>query len=136
MSTQTAVTSNAVPEDQRMAFLPRHFGRHLLRAEATVYSWAATLSVDYAHGSWTFFNLSNGGFFMAPVSPEKLRVRCDGNGFDGEMSAGAMGVVTTLFALCYLAEVLREDMFIEQYHALREFAYTHPEAGLIFRAID
>ncbi|MGF6766151.1 hypothetical protein P3T24_006497 [Paraburkholderia sp. GAS33] len=54
MSTQagnTCVIADLVPENERMAFLPQYFGRHLMRGEATVYSWAATLSVDYGRST-------------------------------------------------------------------------------------
>jgi hypothetical protein len=37
---------------------------------------------------------------MAPKPDKRLRVEVDGNGFSGEMSADAAGIVATLFALC------------------------------------
>uniref|UniRef100_UPI001640FEB7 antirestriction protein n=1 Tax=Burkholderia gladioli TaxID=28095 RepID=UPI001640FEB7 len=60
----------------------------------------------------------------------------DTNGYEGVMSAGAFGIVVTLFVLCYLAEVTRSELISERFHALREFAYGHLEARDIFRAMD
>jgi Antirestriction protein len=139
MSTQATgkpVTASPVGDSERMDFLPNFFGRHMMRGEAAVYSWASMLSVDYQGGTWAFYRLSNGGFYMAPTSPDKFRVECAGNGFNGVLSADATGVVVTLFALCHLAEIVQEDRIIDHYHALREFALDHPEALQIFRAID
>ncbi|WP_429440757.1 antirestriction protein [Paraburkholderia sp. GAS33] len=73
---------------------------------------------------------------MAPTGREKLHVQCDGNGFNREMSADAMGIVVTLFALCHLAEALEDVTFSTHYLALRSFALGHPESNLIFQAID
>ncbi|MGF6766150.1 hypothetical protein P3T24_006496 [Paraburkholderia sp. GAS33] len=52
------------------------------------------------------------------------------------MSADAMGIVVTLFALCHLAEALEDVTFSTHYLALRSFALGHPESNLIFQAID
>jgi hypothetical protein len=69
-----------------------------------------------------------------------MRLQVDGNGFDGDVSADAAGIVVTLFALCQLAEEVAgthdADAFSEHYHRLRAFADSHAEAGAIFRAID
>lgn len=59
-----------------------------------------------------------------------------GNGFEGELSADASGIVATLFALCKLANRYADDKLINQYHWLREFAFGHAEADGIFRVID
>jgi hypothetical protein len=52
------------------------------------------------------------------------------------MSADAAGIVVTLFALCQLSAETEQDGIVELYHALRDFAAEHAEAGLIFSAID
>jgi len=130
-----AVTSALVPDNARMKFLPEKFGRHFLRAESMVFDWAARLSVDYGGGSWHFYELSNGGFYMAPMS-DPLRVQWHLNDFDGLLGADAFGIVVSLFTLCHLAELTRDDHLTNSYHLLRDFVDTHAEAKLIWRAID
>lgn len=138
---ETAVTATLVPDAQRMGFLPRVFRASFLTSEGLVYNWMRGLAPeDYAKGNgyWHFYDLSNGGFFMAPQSPESLTLFVDGNGFEGSMSAQAAGIVACLFALCQLANTdgRDQDHFIDQYHNLRAYAADHAEAALIYRAID
>ncbi|WP_186191245.1 antirestriction protein [Burkholderia gladioli] len=125
-----------VDDALRMDFLPTLFGPSFLRGEAMSFSWAMKLSPDYSGGHWNFFQLSNGGGYLAPASERQFRVLVDTNGYEGVMSADAFGIVVTLFALCYLAEVTQSELILGRFHALREFAYEHPEAREIFRAMD
>ena len=77
---------------------------------------------------------------MAPELSERLRLEVDGNGFSGEMSADAAGIVATLFALGQLAAEIEgtdaADALIDRYHFLREFVDGHAEARAIYQAID
>ncbi|HYD60876.1 MAG TPA: antirestriction protein [Noviherbaspirillum sp.] len=131
------VTATLVPEVKRLGILPKYFGeRHMLKAEATVYNWMSMLASDYIGGYWNYYELSNGGFYMAPTSPERFDILVDSNGYSGEMSADAAGITACLFAFCNLANYLRDDRIIDLYHQLRDFAATHPEGCEIFRAID
>jgi len=135
------VTASLVVEEQRLEFLPTYFGpRVMLRGEALVFAWLETLSEDYGGGFWNFYTLTNGGFYMAPASDKRMRLEVDGNGFSGEVSADAAGIVATLFALNQLAAEMAGthggDVLIERYHALRDFVSSHPEAASIIRAID
>lgn len=136
------LAANLVAESDRLSFLPAFFGpRLMLRGEALVYGWLDTLSEDYNGGFWNYYTLTNGGFYMAPATDKRLRLEVDGNGFDGEMSADAAGIVATLFALGQLAAELQGsdvgDTLIDRYHFLRDFAANaHAEAGLILAAID
>ncbi len=134
-----AITAQLVPEGRRLAVLPRVFGATVMRAvraEHLVYDWMGRLCANYGGGYWHFYELSNGGFYMAPRSDERFRVCVEGNGFEGELSADAAGIVAVLFALCQLAFDSTDDRYVELYHQLRDFAVSHPEAGAIFRAID
>jgi hypothetical protein len=62
-----------------------------------------------------------------------------GNGYEGEVSADAFGIIVTLFVYGALAwvgnEALREK-FSNHYHQLRDFAIRHAEASAILSAID
>lgn len=61
------------------------------------------IEAHYDGGEWDFYELSNGGYFMAPNSREHYRISVQGNYFDGLLSAEAAGMVATSFVLAQLA---------------------------------
>ncbi|AJE23485.1 antirestriction protein [Azotobacter chroococcum] len=131
------IIATPLPEKSRMGFLPAFFGENLMMlSEPLVYHWMTTLSQDYNGGLWNYYTLSNGGFYMAPEQDKRYRVQVEGNYFNGELSADAAGIVATLFGLCELANRTQADRIIDLYYLLRDYAGEHPEAGLIFAAID
>lgn len=133
---EAPITTTLLDDERRINALPRHFGKHLLRLEAMVFDYMRRLSVDYGGGHWLFYELSNGGFYMAPDSQSPMRVTVHGNGYEGTMSADAAGIVACLFAIGQLAAMYEEDRTIEHYHALRHLAAEHGEARDILSAID
>jgi Antirestriction protein len=72
--------------------LPRHFGRDMLTVEYAIFAFMRKLSSRYTGGYWTYNELSNGGFYMAPQSDSRFPVNVENNGFEGEMSADAAGI--------------------------------------------
>jgi len=136
MTHATTTAATLVPEQQRMSFLPKHFGQRLMiRGELTVYGWLDRLSKEYSGGYWHYYEIPN-GFYMAPAGYETLRIIWPLNWCDRTMSADAAGIVATLYALCELCSQQRSDDLAEKYHALRDFAGEHAEASAIFAAID
>jgi Antirestriction protein len=130
------VTAQKVSEEKRIHALPKHFGRHMLQVERVVYAFMRELAQQYAGGYWHYFELSNGGFYMAPQAEGGFEVLVDGNGFQGTLSADATGITACLFAYSHLSFQISEEALSEHYHSLREFAFGHAEAKLIFAAID
>lgn len=140
------IVATMVPDNKCLNFLPHYLGQELMiRGENLIYDWMTKLSEDYIGGLWDFYNISNGGFYMAPSMTESLRVKVDDNGFIGRMSADAAGIVATLFALNKLACGVYGTSSDRSASAcspsdhcdrLVDFAYEHKEAKLIFRAID
>lgn len=122
-------------EDGRMEFLPHHLGNQLFRGQNVPFEWMGRLQADYGGGMWQFFNLSNGGWYMAPRGDKPVFLSWHGNGFEGWMSPDAAGVVACIFALNQLAQS-GDDKIIKAYYALMDFAAEHAEAGLISEAID
>jgi hypothetical protein len=114
----------------------------MMKFEGTVYLWMRRLSTDYTGGYWNFYELSNGGFYMA-LSGEK-RFQFDSlNYAQEEVSADAAGVIVTMFALnaiingiVYEEETDLSENFIERYYRLRDFAAEHAESRKIFGLID
>lgn len=135
------VTASLIPENERFTFLPRYFGREsFMLGEPLVYSWLGRLSEDYTGGFWNFYELSNGGFYLAPTGDTMYRIEVEGNGYRGQVSADAAGIIATFFAVGQLAATVQDadecGPLIDRYHHLLEFADSHPEGGAIFQAID
>ncbi len=133
------IARQRVAEDQRCSVTADRFGVHFpLQLEPTIFALAANLSSDYVGGYWTFYTLSNGGFYMAPDSGRRLQI-ISPNGYEGFMSAGGFGIAVCLFAYSHLSFGNRQD-FAEcctrHYHWLREFAMDHGEAREILAVCD
>ena len=132
------ITRKLVPEDLRIAVTAELFGLNFpLRLEPFVYGITERLSKDYRGGFWDFYQLSNGGFYMCPHSDKAFRV-CAENGFEGQLSADALGITACLYAnstLSFNGDAFAE-LCAEQYHLLREYMYGHAEVGSILQAID
>lgn len=131
-----------------MAFVDTMFGiSYVLKLEPTVFRFAEQLAVDYNGGYWNFYALSNGGFYMAPRSDAIFTVVCD-NGFEGKLSADALGIVSCLYAYSNLSfgdgvssnGATSNGTFAEtcadHYHVLREFMFGHAEVRTILRTLD
>ena len=132
------ITAELVPEALRMDTADKFFGiRYPLTVEPMVYQFATQLAPAYNGGYWNFYRLSNGGFFMAPKLDESFKVIAD-NGFEGELSAEALGVTACLYAYSNLSfgEGKFGETCAEQFHLLREFVLGHAEAGAVLAAID
>ena len=135
-NTNEPVTARRVEGFLRLNALPRYFGRRMMTFESAVYDFMHRFAPDYRGGFWQFYELSNGGFYMAP-DRQSYRICVDTNGYEGVMSADAAGITVCLFACSHLS--FREthgQLFAERFHQLREFALDHSEAAAIFAAID
>jgi hypothetical protein len=132
----TKVEAYKVSAHARISTLPRHFGSRMVTVEDRVYHFMREFVAEYKGGFWEFYELSNGGFYMAPVS-EPVKFSVHGNGFEGTMSADAAGITVCLFTFSHLSFQLPEqDVLSRHFHKLRDFALDHAEAGLILAAID
>lgn len=136
MDNQT-ITASIVPEDERMDFLPTHFGKDFMKGENLVYAYADRLIEDYKGAYWIFYKLSNGSFFLAPRA-ETLKISHADNYFEGTLSGEAAGIVVTLFAMNHLMSISKHDVdaLVDAYYALKDYGCEHPEASLILSAID
>ena len=135
-SETSVITATIVPDERRMEILPRYFGKHMIRGEIAVYSAMESLCETYHGGFWDYFELSNGALYMAPRLEGPLPIICDGNGYSGQMSSDAAGIVASLFALNAMAWSTEDATFTELYHRVLAFVPSHPEAREIFAAID
>jgi Antirestriction protein len=133
---EVLVTARQIDDARRLGTLPRYFGDRMMRFECAVFDWMHRLAPDYRGGFWQFYDLNNGGFYMAP-DRGAYRVVIDSNGYEGTMSADAAGITACLFACSHLSfHDPKAELFAERFHQLREYAVEHSEAGEIFSAID
>lgn len=132
----SAIVAREVEENERLQMLPRHFGRDMLTVEYAIFAFMRKLSAQYTGGYWTYYELSNRGFYMTPQSGSRFLIAVDTNDFAGEMSSDAAGITACLFALSHLSFQVRNDQIAEHFHFLRDFALEHTEASVILAAID
>lgn len=135
----TPVTSILVPDHQRLGVTADLFGIHYpLRLEPAIYSLTQQLTPDYSGGYWSFFTLSNGGFYQSPESDRDYDVVCF-NAWRGLLSAEALGLVVCLTAYSHLsfgADLEFARLCGRHYHLLYPHIFGHPEVASILRAID
>jgi hypothetical protein len=132
------IHSELLNDTQRIEIPARLFGLNFPnKLEPTIYSMADMLAPAYLGGYWNFYTLSNGGFYLAPASDTIFDVSCE-NGFDGKLSADALGITASLYAYSHLSfgEGEFAQVCAEHYHLLRDYMLEHAEARAILRAID
>ena len=132
----THITRTPWPETQRLDFLPRVAGANYLRYEHSVYEFMDRACEAYQGGYWTFYTLSNDGFYMGLPGGERFQMSWADNWFEGEMSADAASIGVNLFALSALSFTSCSEHYHDAYHALRDYALEHEEAAQISRFID
>ena len=96
--------ATVVLEEHRPDYLPKLFSaRWLLRGENAVYDFMRALSADYGGGFWTFLERDGQALDMAPDTDKRFRISWHGNGYEGEVSADAAGIIACLFTFSHLS---------------------------------
>lgn len=136
---KTSINRVIIPEESRIQHTAKLFGVHFpCWLEPYIFELTRNIAPSYQGGYWHFYSLSNGGFYMALDSEQEYAVICE-NGFEGHLSADALGVTSCLYAYSHLSFCNHRgfaEMCAEQYHLLRSFMLEHQEAKVILRAID
>ena len=137
--TRLQISRQQVSDKQRIQHTAAIFGIYFpLNIEPAIYSIASNIASEYKGAYWEFYSLSNGGFYMAPCSDKAYQVSCD-NGFEGTLSADALGITACLYAyshLSFTANPAFADICSNHYHWLRDYMLEHVEASAILAAID
>lgn len=137
INAENSITRKEITDSvQRSMILPKYFPGAELKAELLVYHWMDRLCDGYSGGYWLFYELSNGGFYMAPQNKTEFETQCPGFGDSVRLSADAAGLVACLFAVNQIANETATDDIINLYYRIRDYAAGHAEAAGIFRAID
>ena len=135
----TIVTRKEIKSSHRIKHTANLFGiRFPVNIEPAIYSIASNIAAEYDGAYWEFYSLSNGGFYMAPSLTKLYSVSCV-NGFEGVLSADALGITACLYAYSHLSfssNAVFAEMCANHYHWLREFMLKHKEASVILAAID
>ena len=139
LGTLMTIACKKVSIPQRAQHTADLFGiRFPLNMEPAIYSIAGRIAPEYHGAYWAFYSLSNGGFYMAPGTDEPYHVRCE-NGFEGKLSADALGISACLYAYSHLSFSDHEGFAqtcANHYHWLRAYMLEHKEARHILKAID
>ena len=109
-----------------------------MRLEPFIYTVTERLSRDYHGGYWEFYQLSNGGFYMAPAADRLFHLIC-ANQFEGDLTADALGITACLYAysnLSFSGPDAFADICNDQYYWLKDYALGHPEVEAILGATD
>jgi len=127
----------------RMRFLPALFGDDFMHAENNVYLYADRFLADYGGGEWDFVLLPSGGGFMKPAAEETWHLVNPANYSDVHLSSKAAGIVITSLVLNHRSWMYdRHDegelcaLYCRRHRQLTDYAFEHPEAAAIFRALD
>lgn len=135
----TTITRQCLNDNERIDYTAKVFDIHFpLLVEPFVYAITESMSREYKGGYWQFYKLSNGGFYMAPDSEAYHPVACQ-NGYEGILSADAVGITACLYAfshLSFLDNPTLAETSAEQYHLLRDYMLEQTEAEGILGAID
>ena len=92
--------------------------------------------LDYRGGFWDFYEHDDRPLFMAPRSTTRFRITGEITGFQGDVSAEAAGIIATLFTFSHVSFQYRSERLSEGYAQLHTYCADHPEAAVIFQAID
>ena len=137
--TRSQITRLQVSDKNRIQHTAALFGIYYpFNIEPAVYSITSNLASEYRGAYWEFYSLSNGGFYMAPCSDKAYQVSCD-NGFEGTLSADALGITACLYAYSHLSFTTNPafaDICSNHYQWLRAYMLEHVEVSAILSAID
>lgn len=111
----------------------------LNRRESIFFKNTKSICPSYEGNGWSFFKLSNGGFFLAPKEKEPRDIQSK-NGFQAKLSSEATGILGSLFALQEIAKETSDgtegERFAQLCQHLLEYIDLHPESELIKKAFN
>nr|WP_230354332.1 antirestriction protein [Lelliottia sp. WAP21] len=148
-----------VADENRMRYITELFFTPL--GESMVMNWLSQHS-DYDGGYWNYFVIPEGAEgkiaphtyarlkttgYIAPDFEGTYKMCLPGNYFEADVSADAAGIIATLMILNVLSWKTSEmgkqytrtcQLLVERQDALKDYIsiIKHPEAHLIYRAID
>jgi Antirestriction protein len=135
-----SMQAHVVSERARASAIARAYGVNMcLTVERAIFVMADRLLPEYRGALWDFVQLANGGFYLSLCADEQWECSVDGNSFHDSMSGDAAGIVICLMTYSHMSFSLQgpaQTLISDHFYKLREYASEHPEASLIFAAID
>lgn len=136
-----------VPENRRLATLPRFFGPRMFgQAEGTIFNIASEMVRNYRGAYWHYYTRNSDALILVPSlgEPEDLfTIVTPEEGTEYRMHADAIGISVCLFAYSRLSfwcdrHGVSQDTqrFADLYHAVKDVACDHPQNQLILQLID
>lgn len=125
-------------ETERLKCLSKIAGPSIIqtvRLEHAFFNAMHLYDNTYHGGWWDFFQLSNGGFYVA-LKDDRLFHMVSPNGFECDVDANTAGIIVSAFAYSNLSFGPNGEAFGEEYHKLSDFIFQHPKAGTIRAALD
>ena len=133
------IVRQAVNDNLRIKHTAALFGINFpLSLEPAIFSIAGNIATEYSGAYWAFYSLSNSGFYMAPDLDKLYAVSCI-NGYEGSLSADALGITACLYAYSHLSFSSNQvfaKICANHYHWLRAYMLEHKEVSAILSAID
>lgn len=115
-----------VPNNRRMKFLPKHFGRHMIQVESQIYNMADQMLIGYTGGYWEYAETENGTpFAFLDTKDEKSILRNPFSGETVEVDAPLAGMILTSFALLMIIEKTGDEALLDKYDALKDFIWDY-----------
>ena len=112
---QTIIATLISGDQERLEALPRHFGPLMMIFEDSVYQFMRHLCSEYNGAYWQFFELSNGGFYMAPELGGTATLEL----LEGRRQVIARGEMAARAPQRDHAHAVRRSRFIERLAQLR-----------------
>ncbi|MDX7993098.1 antirestriction protein [Xenorhabdus littoralis] len=104
--------------------------------EHTFVKAAAVLCENYRRDRWQFRKVSDTVAYVVPTRSDAYVVNVKTTDFNGEVSADTFGLMVTLTVLGYLAALMKQCEYAEQFCNLREYAaLQHPQTQCIRAAL-
>lgn len=109
--TNDLITESLIPSEKMLAAIIRHFGIGATAVEKTVYAYMRHLCPEYGGGMWSYYELSNGGFYMVPEG-ENFYNLVSPNSYEDTMTSKEAGITACLFAFSFVAGNIRASGFV------------------------
>lgn len=112
-----------VPENERLDFLPNHFGKHFLMLENLVYSFAEKMIDGYVGGYWEFAYADTD--CVAPFmffKEDDVKMTNLFSGDEVEVDGILAGMIVSIYAIEYLVNEVFDDALIDKLDALKDSA--------------
>ena len=131
----TLMQANIVPLSIRPNFWQTHFDtvKGFATFEVVIFTIMGQFCDEYTGGYWE----PNGGVFIYPdLGPEKLTLFNMHNGNEAELSPEAAGVAICLMLYSQWSFRTENELLVDRFYQLRDYAIQHPESSAIFYLID